>query len=83
MYLLKDVVGEDAVNRALRRLIARIRVQGRAVSDVARSDPSICARRPAAARAAHHRPLREDHALRRESERALAKKPLGDGKWRA
>ena len=70
MYLLKDVVGEDAVNRALRGLIARVRFQGRAVSDVARSPAASPRRSRAGTAAADHRSLREDHALRREGDRA-------------
>ena len=65
MYRLKDVIGEAAVNAALRTLLKELRLQGRALSQIHRprhSVPSGSRARPDQA-AADHRPVREDHRL--------------------
>ena len=66
MYRLQDEIGEDAVNRALRQLLHDYAFKGPPYPtslDLVKRPARRGAGRQAAA---DHRPVREDHALRRE-----------------
>ena len=68
MYWLKEVVGEDVVNRALRQLLRAVRLQGRAVPQHPRLPALLRAEAGPEHDSADHRPVREDHAARPEGQ---------------
>jgi aminopeptidase N len=68
MYRLQREMGEDTVNRALRRLLAEVRLQGRALSDLAGSGRRAARRGAGRQTGPDHRPVREDHPLRPEDQ---------------
>ena len=82
MYLLQDGSARTRSTAALRRLLARVRVQGRALSALARPDrrPARRRRRPSK-QAADHRPVREDHALRPQDHGARRSTQRADGRY--
>ena len=72
MYLLQERLGEDAVNRALARFVAKYPLQGRALSALGRPDRRVPqGSEDARAAAADHRPVRADHALRPQGDRRV------------
>ena len=85
MYLLKDVDGRGRRQPRAARAARRVRVQGRAVSDVAATCSPPARRGRAGAPAADHRSVREDHALRPEGDRRAqaAARPTASGTSRS
>ena len=80
MYALRDEIGEDSVNAALRQLISRSRVRTAAVRDDARSHRRLPRRDAARQAVADQRSLRDDHALRQPSRGGQRNAPA-DGKY--
>jgi aminopeptidase N len=67
MYWLREVVGTDTVNRAMRRLIEQYAFKPAPYPNS--RDFLRLLRSRSAARRAHHRSVREDHAVRRQGRR--------------